>query len=428
MPLLKQQTGYCSPAFVALEGLFGSRTGILQANTGTLDALLSTANTPRSADGEAPVDIELFDGGKRREYRLYFEKRTACPSDLGACVSFDSVNFCEDPAVDPNNFIEFILTPDDLCTRKVASFKYNYVEGQKVCPMDMAQQMAKKLRESFDNYAISLNKVLWTLLARPYTVDNPVADACVSSKQFGSGQGGWLDINAGYNTAATAVVFQIMNEVGAVFPFFLSNWNKLLMANGFERTPIVVHGYGALYDYITFRNGGAFACCNDAGVDQSALAGQIDMFNFLEGRPRANNNAGVTQDTTLMWQPGTHLLLQPYMLGEELQSISNEAHERYQFLDTVTGLQFTVVRNREYCGNRVEDRYQVYHTYKVISKPLELAECLGSNVNTSQGINQSVLVNFQRCTPKDCAGNATWGPAGDPTAALNTFSFTQPAP
>lgn len=410
--LYPQDSGFCAPIFRSMDDLFG-RTTLLNSATGTLNAILSDVN-------QSNVDLSIVDRGTGRkpQYRFQFKKRTACPTDFGACIDFEAEDLCAPSDVTTPDISEWVWDGDGMCTKKVWEGSYDLSYDETHCAEDLAMTMARAIDEAVQNYAIALNGYLWQQLSQPYTADVS-ADPCVSSEQFGVGKCGWLDINQVYHPSSDPIVFEVMNSVGAIFPFFSENWGNLLAANNIVNAPIVVHGNGALKTYLKFLNDGVYSCCSDDGVDQAALARRFGMFAFEEGRPTANRNAGVSQDTTLIWEPGAHLMIQPYLLGQPLQAVSDQAHQRYQFVDSRTGLQFLLIRNRRYCDTKVVDDYKIYHTFKLISKPCALTECIDS-IPEGEGINQTLCVDFKRCQPIDCDGNPAWGPQGDPTVDLST--------
>lgn len=422
MFLLPQDSGYCQPILENLEAVFGSRKGLTNAATGTLNALLSPENVPALIP-ESPltdfggnsrsVQLELFTGsGRKREYRLLFKRRLACPTDFGTCDT--SIDYCAPATPEENRWREYVL-PDNFCQKDVWSYRANYDQLEKVCPADLAQDMAHSMAEAIENYAVSLNSELYRLISQPYAAfDNGSTvdpDPCVDSTLLGVGKGGWLDINSGFHPASEEIKFQMMNQAGAIFPFFPSNLSTLMAANNITQTPIAVHGHGALKHYVQMHSDGAYRCCSDEGVDQSALAQDLGFHFFLEGRPTANRN-GVSQDEVLLWEPGAHQLIQPYLLGLPLQEINDDSHQRYEFIDSATGLQFCMIRNRTYCEDKVIDDYKLIHKWLLYSKPLDQNECVAGPVN------QTLCINFCRCQPVDCDGNPTWGPQGDPTAAI----------
>lgn len=416
--VLEPITGYCAPIVSQLEQVWSRKT-LLGAQTGTLDALLSSENTA----GRRMLNV-FDERGKRLYTRLQFQNRHECPQDItvatGTGTAFEICNTSNNETV--NRWSEYIINPDDLTYLTnggnpwAFNLKYDYAEGEKICPEDAAQELAARMSEWMDNYAIKFNSVLYGLLCGAWTGHAASADPCDVGVLGGYGSGGWLDINgaAGVGTPT----FTAMDQAGAVRPFFVSNWKKFLMTNGFSDTPIVVHGMGGFYDYAMFMaNAASGYCCNDSGVNPAEIAGRIGAYNFMEGRPIANNNTGITQNDVLMWEPGVHQLIQPTDFKEPGQTISQYDHERRMIMHP-SGLVFHMIRNLDKCDNKLQQNYTLYHRFKLYSKPTDVGNCNGADGTAA--LNQSVCASIGRCEPVACDGTTVdWGVPGDPTTDLN---------
>lgn len=401
--------GYCNPITERLEDIW-RRSILINSNTGTLDALLSEVNTR----GRRMLNV-YDDRGKRLYTRLQFQRRNECPDDitvqLGANCDFTVCN--EAGNTTDNRWDEYVINPDDLLCLQLGdnspyqfSITYDFAEGEKICPEDEASEIAARMSEWMDNYAIKLNSILYGMLSQDWANYPSAGGPCDTSVLGGYGKGGWYDLNKNLNTDKFTI--NAVDQSGAVLPFFVNDFRKLLMLNGFDEQPIAVHGMGGLYDYATFQQNAARAyCCNDAGVNPNELAGQMGFYNFMEGRPTANTNAGVTQDDVLLWNPGAHQLIQPIDFKEPGQQINQYDHER-RIIPHRSGLVFHLIRNLDKCGAKLQQNYTLYHRFKLYSKPVDVDDC-----NT--GINQTICALINRCTPLDCDGNPTWGDIGDPT-------------
>lgn len=409
---LEPINGYCAPIIERLTDVW-DRKPLINAQTGTLDALLSDVNTT----GRRMLDV-YDQRGKRLYTRLQWQAPFECPQDItvatGTGSQFEICNTSDNKTT--NRWNEYIINPDDLTYLTnggvpwALNLTYDFAEGEKICPETEASEIAARLQEWMDNYAIKFNSIMWNQLCTPWANYPSSADPCDVGVLGGFGRGNWLDITGTEQTGTFDITGIDAN--GAVLPFFVNDFKKLLMLNGMT-TPIVVHGMGGMYDYATFMmNAERGYCCNDAGVNPAEIAGRIGFFNYLEGRPIANNNTGITQDDVLIFEPGTHQLIQPTDFKEPGQMINEYDHERRMIMHP-SGLVFHLIRNLNKCEHKLQQNYTLYHKFKLYSKPVDVDSCNGGN------INQTICGSVSRCQPVDCDGTPDWGPLGDPTTDLN---------
>lgn len=416
--------GYCLPIVQNLADYFTQQMNLF-SSPGTLQALTSDANVNRRnlimsrPDGK---DIMLFLEFMSQEHCYQGTQYTASKScTYDVCATGDENNRKKGIFID-RDMLQCLYDPTANAGAGAPypqlSMTYSYAPGslhRQICDRSEAEEVAERMASWMWEYALALNNYLWGALSGSYTAHTSasIPSDCIPHDAAGYGKGGWFDINGQLQTGQ--LEFIALSSEGAVYPRFHSDLQKFYLLNGMSGTPIIVHGLGAMYDYNIHRNMNGF-CCNDAGVNGAALAQQIGGFYFLESRPRANTNSGVTQDSVLLWEPGSHqLIFDLDFIGPSFDEVEPE-YERRIITDPRTGIPFYFVRNRTRCQVHDANTYNVIPPkFLLVSKPTNFDQC-------PEGSNQTVLMNIKQCTPTDCAGAPAWGPLGDPTTDQSTVS------
>lgn len=413
--------GYCQP-IVEMLGQYFMQKNNLNSNPGTLQALLSDINTRSRRfeisrpNGKDPLYFMEWQTQEDCYTGQQYVSATGCTYDV--CAPGTETNNKAGVFIDRSMLQCLASDPGrgaPLEPFPQLSLEYDYSDGslhRTVCDHNEAEFVGRRIGEYMWRYALALNNYLYGRLSGNYAqYTSTTGDSdCVPHDNPGCGKGGWFNLAGQLQTGV--IQFNALNEAGAIFPYFRGDLRKFYMVNGMEQNPIIVHGLGAIFDYAYHVAQGAF-CCNDAGVNTAALANAIDGSYFMESRPRANNNAGVTQDSVLMWEPGNHQLIFDLDFIGPTANVVQYDYERRIIVDPRTGIPFYFVRRLTKCDKHDKNTYNIIPPhFFCMSKPPTMDQC-------PDGSNQTFCMEIQKCTPTDCAGQPAWGALGDPTADLD---------